>query len=78
LEWREPIIRHLPQVKRNFEIVYSNVAAGECVRWTGALEDPHVPEAASLFFGRSPSFARGTNPTLGPGGSLHLGEVEDR
>jgi hypothetical protein len=41
------------------------------------FENPRVTEAAFLFFGRSPSFARGTNPTLGLGGSLHLGEVED-
>jgi hypothetical protein len=74
------IIRHLPLVKRNLEKSFTQTwrpVSG--VRWRApALEDPHIPEAASLFFGKSPSFARGTNPTLGPGGSLHLGEVEDR
>ena len=57
----------------------ANVAAGE---WSAvdahrALEVAPRTEAAFLFFGRSPSFARGTNLTLGPGDSLHLGEVED-
>jgi hypothetical protein len=74
------MIRHLPLVKRNFEnrVLKRGGRRVECGGRASALEDPHVPEAASLFFGGSPSFARGTNPTLDPGGSLHLGEVEDR